>query len=144
MRTEAKSKQHGGVALAFVTLLAVGCVQMETIPPQLEMHTNNNADAARFIEIINKQPSQLAIFNERMKGKHPFFEKTKLYTTADYGLSFFIPYGDGGTNIVTGAVYYPVQHETNANVSPWWNIHANKGKPPRYTTCHQLSRKKTE
>lgn len=115
MRTEAKSKQHGGIALSFVTLLAVGCVQKETIPPQLEMHTNNNADAARFIEIINKQPSQLAIFNERMKGKHPFFEKTKLYTNADYGLSFFIPYGDGGTNIVTGAVYYPVEHETNAN-----------------------------
>ncbi|MFC2516874.1 MAG: hypothetical protein ACFNVO_07890, partial [Prevotella sp.] len=85
MKTKLKVKRHGGVALLFSTLVMVGCVQSEALLPSEDIHAIGNVDATRFIEIINKQPHQLTAFKERIKDKHVLYEKTKLYTNADYG-----------------------------------------------------------
>ena len=111
MKTKLKVKRHGGVALLFSTLVMVGCVQSEALLPSEDIHAIGNVDATRFIEIINKQPHQLTAFKERIKDKHVLYEKTKLYTNADYGLTFFIPYSNQGSEVVNGAIYYPVENE---------------------------------
>ena len=112
MKTKLKVKRHGGVALLFSTLVMMGCVQPETLLPPEETHTIDNVDATRFIEIINKQPHQLAAFKEKVKDKHVFYERTRLYTNADYGLTFFIPYGDEGSSTIMGGIYYPIENKT--------------------------------
>ena len=112
MKTKLKVKRHGGVALLFSTLVMLGCVQPETLLPPEETHTIDNVDATRFIEIINKQPHQLAAFKEKVKDKHVFYERTRLYTNADYGLTFFIPYGDEGSSTIMGGIYYPIENKT--------------------------------
>ena len=111
MKTKLKVKRHGVAALLFSTLVMVGCVQSETLLPPEEIQTIGNVDATRFIEIINKQPHQLTAFKEKVKDKHVFYERTKLYTNADYGLTFFIPYSNLGSDVVNGAIYYPVENE---------------------------------
>jgi lipoprotein len=112
METKLKATRHGGIALLFVILVMMGCVQTEALLPSAEIQTDSNIDAARFIEILNKQPHQLAAFKEKVKNKHVFYEKTKLYTNADYGLTFFIPYGEEGSSTISGGIYYPVENET--------------------------------
>ena len=112
MKTKLKVKRHGVAALLFSTLVMVGCVQSETLLPPEETQTIGNVDAARFIEIINKQPHQLTAFKEKVKDKHVFYERTKLYTNADYGLTFFIPYGDERSSTITGGIYYPIENNT--------------------------------
>jgi len=66
METKLKATRHGGIALLFVILVMMGCVQTEALLPSAEIQTDSNIDAARFIEILNKQPHQLAAFKEKV------------------------------------------------------------------------------
>nr|WP_315346856.1 hypothetical protein [Hoylesella enoeca] len=91
--------------------LFYGCTQIEDGGMISISEGKTNKDAAKFIQTINNQPEQLAAYHRLLAGKKPLYNSVKLSYSTEYGMVYFIPFQDPSSQVISGAIYYPVEYE---------------------------------
>lgn len=95
--------------LAGFVLLGQGCAR-EELPSEgmpSAWETANWA-ACRLQQQLQEQPAAADDFLISLAGKEPLYAYVRLISMPDYGLCYFIPYGNGK---VEGALFYPLDSE---------------------------------